>query len=915
VASTAEVDLVISTADTLPELERDLNAIIRTAENGAPELNVDAALAVGESLSTIANQLDAVVQRAEDGAEDIDLQAALDTQRSLSTIQAQLESVVQRASQGEDIDLQAELDAIGSLSDVQRQVRALVETVEETAPPIELEVEVDRDGAGQRSILGLGRAFGSLIPSVGAVSPRIAAMGTASLAALPALAALTTAIESILPASALAVSGLTTLALTGGALALAFQGVGDAIKTAFDGAATAEELEKALAKLSPTARAFVVELRGMKKQFKELQQSVQNTFFQGLDTALNRLGKTVLPVVGTALRKTALELNAMALGAAGAASKLAEDGVLGQALDGSVKALGNLSNLPAQIVTGLGQIGAAAAPTFDRLTQAAAKAATGISEKLAKAFESGALEEAISNAVDAIAQLGRIAGNVFGGLDNIFDNLNSNGEGLFQILEKITQSFEDVTATQGFQQALSALFETLSTVVTTALPLLSQALQALGPIFETLAGPLQTLVTVLGEGLSKILTELGPVLETAAGAFGRLVEVLTPFIELAGELAASILPGLVPLFEGLGMAFEAMAPFAETLANALGEALVPLFTKLSTEVLPQLVPPLTELSTKIFPLLTEAITKLSPILTTIAEAFGNLVVALVPLIVTLIELGIQFTEKIMPVLQPLLDLIIKLTVAGFQFLADILNGVIIPIIEILVALIQGDFSTAWKKIQELVMNVARKVQEILQAMQDRIMEILGRLVDLAHEKFRSLHTRVVSAVQQMLNRLQDLFFDLPGMILSAIGDLGNLLVSAGGNLVLGLINGIRGKLGALRDIAAEVGSTVKNAVTGFLGIESPSKVMMEVGGDTMDGFLLGLQDKVPDLRSTLQGIATAVPSFALPDGRTLQLPQSPNAAPTVQVFIGNEQLDGHFDARIAQSNQARDRLAITGVRR
>ena len=39
------------------------------------------------------------------------------------------------------------------------------------------------------------------------------------------------------------------------------------------------------------------------------------------------------------------------------------------------------------------------------------------------------------------------------------------------------------------------------------------------------------------------------------------------------------------------------------------------------------------------------------------------------------------------------------------------------------------------------------------------------------------------------------------------------------------------------------------------------------------------------------------------------------AAPTVQVFIGNEQLSGHVDARIARNNQARDLLITRGVRR
>ena len=147
------------------------------------------------------------------------------------------------------------------------------------------------------------------------------------------------------------------------------------------------------------------------------------------------------------------------------------------------------------------------------------------------------------------------------------------------------------------------------------------------------------------------------------------------------------------------------------------------------------------------------------------------------------------------------------------------------------------------------------------------------------------------------------------------GNTAQTLVRAGSDLVQGFINGIQSKIGRLAEIAQELADTVAGGVKDFLGIRSPSKLMREVGNDTMDGFNLGLADRVPDLRSELQGIAGMVPSFALPNGQTLALPTPGSSSPTVQVFIGNERLDSHFDARIAQSNQSRDRLVTQGVRR
>lgn len=914
-ASEAEVDLIISTAGALPELERDLQRIITQAEGSASTLDVDAALDVGASLANLAEEIETVVQRAEAGASDIDLEAALDAGRTLAEVQSQLERITRQASQGEPIDLEAALNLPRSIGQVGAQVRALVEEVEATAPDIEIEVDVDQDGRGAAGAVNLGKAFKGLIPSLGRVQKIILAVGAASVASLPALAGVAAAVEQIAPAAALAAPSLLTVALAAGTVKLAMNGMEDAIKAAFDPETSPEELAEALKGLAPEARAFVLELQKMKTGLKDVQQAVQQNFFKGFDDALKLLGDRTLPIFSRALQNTSNVLNGMAHGVAGAALELGDNGTLGKALNSANRGLLNLVKVPGQVTTAFGQLAAAAGPSFERLTKAAADAATSISERLSASFESDGLEDAIDNALDALAQFGRSVGNIFEGLGNIFSTVSQQGGGLFATLEKITQAFADVTATRGFQDALKALTETAGNLVSTVLPLISKALQTLGPVFQALGPPLDLLIKALGEALGPIIEALGPPLVSLALLFGRLVQIVNPFLKLISDIAVGVMPGLTAQFDALGQIFNAIVPFAKALADTIGKAVLPIFERWNTEVLPQILPKITELATKLFPLMTETLIKLSPSLIRLGEAFAEMAVALAPLIIQLTELSIQFLEKLLPVIEPILAGIIKLIELGLDALTFSIGQVLIPAIGVLVDLLQGDFRGAWEGIKDIVANVTQKIQDQIKAMKDFIVDQLRQLAERIGAKVLEIRDKLVQGFNDMVAKTREVVAMLPQVFIQGLAGAGQFLVQAGKDIVQGLINGLTSQLGRLREIARQIGDTVSSSVKDFLGIHSPSRVMMEVGNNTMEGFLQGLQDRIPDLRKELQGVAALAPSFALPNGQVLSLPQASADAPVVQVFLGNELLNGHVDARISQSNQSRDRLAIQGTRR
>ncbi|MBY0797877.1 tape measure protein [Corynebacterium parakroppenstedtii] len=136
------------------------------------------------------------------------------------------------------------------------------------------------------------------------------------------------------------------------------------------------------------------------------------------------------------------------------------------------------------------------------------------------------------------------------------------------------------------------------------------------------------------------------------------------------------------------------------------------------------------------------------------------------------------------------------------------------------------------------------------------------------------------------------FSRLPGRIKSALGDTGSMLVSAGKDMVRGLINGIESMAGAAMDKAKHLASNVANAFKSALHIHSPSRVFMGFGENIGQGLINGMDSMQSDVATASENLAAAADTTLPPSVQALSdkgTPAEPSAVAQPQTQSGSTQ--------------------------
>ncbi|MGW3846885.1 hypothetical protein [Streptomyces fagopyri] len=637
-----------------------------------------------------------------------------------------------------------------------------------------------------------------------------------------------------------AVDGARQIADANQAVADAARNVADA-QTA--GAAATSKTADALAKLAPNARAFVQAVVAQAGAWRALKLDVQNALFAGLGQKFTTMSTAILPSLKQGLTGTAGVLNQMAKNAADAVTNLGKTGMLKQLFAGLNDGLKPLSKIPGQLVTGLTQVGIAAAPAFKRITTAAGGFATRISDQLNQAFKNGHLEKVISQALDIAVQFGKVIGDIFGILGNVMKAAGKAGGDAFGFMGEAFSQLRDITARPEVQKALTSIFTAFNSIAKllvgsfgTALvqlvegfakiaPTITEVVKSLsnmGPLlgllllkFNPLLGGLLLLAPVIGElakPISSLLKSLAPLFRTMAEFTDQLVRALVPVIKeilpIIGDVAGvfvdvlkAVMPMLKPLGQLIAAIVKAVAPIISLIGDNLG-VIVEALVQFLMPVIKGLIP-VVQMFGKLF--------------AELAPQFAKLFPALLPLIPPLAELTVSLLNLAMQVITPLLPLIVGLAkifttvlVAAIGFLVPVISGLIGWLTALsdgaakVVHLIVEGFKWLWKQTKEL-----------FTAGKNWVTSTWNSLWDGARSKWDSFWTGLKSKVSGAWSWVK-----------SGVSDLKN-----------GITNTWNSLWNGARDKVSGIFSTISSKITSFKnGVKSAFTSMRDTLGGIWDGI-------------------------------------------------------------------------------
>lgn len=423
----------------------------------------------------------------------------------------------------------------------------------------------------------------------------------------------------------------------------------------------------------------------------------------------------------------------------------------------------------------------------------------------------------------------------------------------------------------------------------------AQAGEAVGRAFSSIIEAIRNAITWWGNLDSStqrtigifagIAVAAGPVLMVVGrivSAIGGLLRFISPVVAAVGRWAAAS--------GGLGAAVGRLLPMLLRFAGPIGLIVTALISAWQSS--DEFRSAVTTLGQTLMETLQTVWGIVQPVLEGLMGLFQEIVTtAIVPLATTLMTILVPAIQAVLPVVETVFGVIAEVITA----VMEIVRGVI----ETVMGIITGDWDRAWAGIEQIfsgvwdaivaiVTGAVRIVASILSgawnmitavtsgawnAIRGAIMAPINAARDAVASAVRSVLSFMTStwasvsgvttrawngiktAVGRAIASVVTVVRGLPGRAVSALGNIGSTLVSAGGDLIGGFIRGITNMAGRL---ISAIRSTITDRLPGFvksaLGIRSPSRLFAELGADVMAGFAQGLSSGGGDVLDEMDAV-------------------------------------------------------------
>lgn len=306
-------------------------------------------------------------------------------------------------------------------------------------------------------------------------------------------------------------------------------------------------------------------------------------------------------------------------------------------------------------------------------------------------------------------------------------------------------------------------------------------------------------------------------------------------------------------------------PRMETIVGGIGK----LISSLAETAFPKLIAEIPSLFQEMLPLVISSANILLTSLISIFPDLINTVISFLPKIIngilaflpTLIEAGI--------------DIIIALITGITTALPDVLDAIVSVINELVSVITEPKMLTnfvmaAVDLILALANGLIDAIPKLLPAIPIIIINVVTALINLLPELIPVAIQLMTVLAKELVTYIPILINSLP-MIFSAIftafknTDWGQI----GKDIINGLISGLKSMISNLGETVRSIASSVADSFKNALGIHSPSKVFMEYGVYTDEGYAIGVDKGADEIYKSFADLNLTAHVNELPSARNI----------------------------------------------
>lgn len=361
-------------------------------------------------------------------------------------------------------------------------------------------------------------------------------------------------------------------------------------------------------------------------------------------------------------------------------------------------------------------------------------------------------------------------------------------------------------------------------------------------IFAALLPPLAKAATATANFLNDLSTKVGPAYDKVQKVLGPTIDRFKEFFGTLGGGSAIVQP-LLDVFQTYASTVQTQVlPALLTLGSYVAATLGPILAQVGTIVVTKVLPTVVALATFFYGTLYPAVVKIAAkIATNLKPVFDQYAATVQTKVLPAIGRLLDKFEQYRPTIQRVILAVVKIIGKVAEF-ASVVLAKVLPVLIRFQGFLIGKQVAAIIAVVDAIATVVRKLIDFGGAVRDAA----GKVADFA--------AKVKNKIDSVVNVFTKMGDKIKGAITNPLG----LLKTIGGQIIDGLLAGLREAGEKIAGVVQGIIDKIPNFIKKRMGIASPSKVTKKLGAFITAGLIAGLESGGPGLERALDTITSSI---------------------------------------------------------